>query len=241
MPAITNSDSIGVFAHKDNYVLTDKTTAPFQTAHPDSTLLMAGFARLSAHGSGADTRSFNLIGKTNSFQVADGKNVQPLKEFGSSRHIMTTSNMPVTIGLSEVVLNGPNLLRSLYSAAVNTGVVIGENFGLAEIDTILSNTGTRAFVNLDYPIFDVPFGLAIVGRSTTGDDVQGIYAEVCVIQSWSWASQTGQTAQFANVNIIADRILPVRLNATDSSNITKVLNTMASGSESGFSSDTAGA
>ena len=63
--------------------------------------------------------------------------------------------------------------------------------------------------NLDYPIFSVPFGLAIISRSIAEEDVQSVYAECCLINSWNWSMQAGQAMVMTNVSIICDRVLPI--------------------------------
>jgi len=219
--AITGADGLSAFHFKDNYVEVDKTGGPWQVSHPDSTLLLSGFARASAEPD--SLASLQLIGAANTVSIMEQQTVQPVKELGSSRYIMTTSNSPVTIQMNSLLISGPNLLKSLYRVATKNGLATVA--GLDGVTDILQDgslnasqvTGYGGWANLDYPWFSIPFGLAIVSRSITGVDIQSVYAEVCLIQQWAYRIQSGQTSIFTDVTIIADRVLPIRF---DSSTLT---------------------
>lgn len=202
---VTTPVDLGNFSFKDNYVLVEKTGAPHISAHPDSCLLLAGFARMG----GADINEMQFIGTTSSLAVMESQAVNPLKELGSSRYIFTTNNNPVTIQANSLLINGANLLKALYAGARSLGLTgLDVNAQFSDMNPAGGKYG--GYCNLDYPIFSVPFGMAIVSRAVTGEDILSVYAECCLVQNWAWRLQAGQAAVFTDVSIICDRVLPFR-------------------------------
>jgi len=78
-------------------------------------------------------------------------------------------------------------------------------------------------------LFSVPFGLAVVTRLITNEELNSVYAEVCLVQNWAWRVQAGQSMVFTDVTIIADRVLPIQFNSTLTATIVKELDRVTFG------------
>jgi hypothetical protein len=211
------------FSFKDNYVNVDKTGAPHKTAHPDNTVLFSGFARYVDNGPTfvGDTiptsnNTLRMIGATTTLSVSDSQQVQPMKELGSSRFIMTTTNAPVTLSASSLLINGPNFLKALYTSAASIfptefASAFGDTSGTTLAgSTVIGDPSDDGWANLDHPIFQIPFGIGIASRNVGGDDILAVYAECCLVQNWTYTIAAGQTSVFTNASIIADRIVPIK-------------------------------
>ena len=192
------------FAFKDNYINNDKTSSPYRVAHPDATILASGPPRASSIATGSTGSEVNLVGATNSIAIMESQAVQPVKELGSARYIFGTNNNPVTIQMNSVLINGRNLLRTLYALGNIAGIF------QTDLERIGDVKNKDVLQNLDYPIFSVPFGLLVATRSISQEDISAVYAEMCIIQNWAWRIQAGQSTVFTDCTILADRVLPIQ-------------------------------
>ena len=240
MGAYNSPNDLGAsnFIFKDNYVNVDKTTSPHHVAHPDSTILLAGLARLSVNnGTTININDLFTVGTAQQISIQESQAVQPLKELGSSRFIMTTTNAPVGIQMNSLLINGPNLLKALYRAALAVeGVDLKATFNVSQFAAMADGAG--GWCNLDYPIFSIPFGLGIISRSIASQDIMSIYAECCLVQSWTWSIASGQTSVMTNVTIIADRVLPISFGfSTDNNTIEQAMNKLTTNSAQGIAAN----
>lgn len=181
-------------------------------ATPDDSLIFVGPPRLEMAGED----SFQVVGFTNTLQYSETSQVQPMKAIGSSRHVFSRVNSPVQGSIGRMVAHGPNLLRTLYRVCDVTEALQGL-VSAEEVSGYAEGNGTdrRAnwFSNLDNLLFRVPFGLGVIYRApSNGLDETYIgadYLEVCSIASRNVSTQSGQGFIMEQVQMMADRIIPM--------------------------------
>ena len=189
-------------------------SAAYETAHPDDTLLLAGPNRYSdAKITDAQTAESNSagvellpIGMVQQMSWQQSKPTQPMMAIGSGRTFFTSGKSQTSWTMSRLLMNGRNLMRVLYQAAVAKGV----DPSAFDDKAAYGPTG-QFFTNLDSELYHIPFGLGVLFRSKAHDWVGAFYAENCMIGSYSVGLNAGQTMIMEQVGGVADRMLPISL------------------------------
>ena len=201
--ATSIDDWVGTY--KNAYIQKMHDATQMDVVLPDDCLILAGPPRLS--GSSTEVTP---IGFVTSFSMQEQRQVQPMKAIGSYRHVFTATNSPVTLSFERLLIDGPNLMRSLYGEWTRSNTTEFKNEAFVESDW---------FMNLEDDIYRIPFGLGLVyynPRTLSGADNSGNtmtspgadYFEGCVVQSCSMSIQQGQTAIMENVQVLCDRRVP---------------------------------
>lgn len=206
-------------------VTTDTTTWKFQqsyierlmdhaaltSAHPDDTLILAGPPRLgSAETPLGNSTEFMArllpLGVMQSFSVMFQKPTQPVMAIGSGRNFFVSGKSQGNAQIARLVVNGRNLLRALYTSAVQAGLQVDQFDDPAAI----SKTA-KFFINLDSELFYIPIGLGVMFRDKIHQSIGAFYMELCMINSYAIAFNAGQNMILENVSILFDRALPMDL------------------------------
>ncbi len=197
--------SINTWGSQQTYIERLMDNASFTMAHPQDTLILAGPARF-ANVKNADT-DLLPIGHVMSMNLGQQRPVQPLSGIGSARTFFAAGKGLVTFQMARLMVNGRNLLRAMYTQAIQQGVPVE---GLAEPPVSANGKRTEQFwANLDSTIFYVPIGICVLFRSVAHDMVGGFYLELCMFNSWNTGFQAGQPIIQEQVQGMADRIRPV--------------------------------
>ncbi len=204
-PGITNG--VNSWRFNDNYVERLMDNAALTSAHPDDTLVLAGPARFtSTNGQGNDFASNLLaIGMLQNFSYQASKPTQPLMSIGSARQFFVSGKSQIGWNASRLFVNGRNLLRVLYTNAVQADIDVS-----AFDDPAASASPDEQFwINLDSELFLIPFGLCILFRDKVHQSVGAFFLELCMINSHSIGFDAGSNLILESVAGVADRCLPV--------------------------------
>ena len=209
--AIASNPTSWIKNYKEQFVEHYHDTSQLTFIHPDDCLIVAGPPRLSM-ATGSD--SFNTIGFINTLQYTETRNVQPLKTIGSRRHVFSSTNSPVQIAISRMMIVGNNLLKSLYANATFGAGITSTN---SKYDIKAGSKAGTWWTNVEEDVFRVPFGLGVIweapatlAHANNGGTSHAAaeYFEVCTIMNRSQAIQSGQSVLMENVNLMADRVVP---------------------------------
>jgi hypothetical protein len=120
---------------------------------------------------------------------------------GSDRGYYLVSKSQGTASLARLFMKGRNLLRALYTNAVQAGL------DPSKFDDKAATSKTSGFfANLNSELFKIPFGLAILLRDKLHDNVGAFFLELCQITSWNMGVSAGQSMVMENVNMMFDRL-----------------------------------
>jgi hypothetical protein len=204
-PGITNG--VNSWRVQDNYVERLLDNAALTSAHPDDTLVLFGPARFTAtNGQGNDFAS-NLLacGMLQNFSYQSSKPTQPLMSIGSGRQFFVSGKSQNGFNMSRLFVNGRNLLRALYTNAVQAGIDVA-----AFDDPAASASPSEEFwLNLDSELFLIPFGIAVLFRDKIHNSIGAFYMELCMINSHSIGFAAGSNLILENVAGVCDRVLPI--------------------------------
>lgn len=209
MAGITKN--IGSWNVSENNVerLTDN--IPFTSAHPDDTLVLVGPPRYSK----MDASKLYAVGMLQTFSYSQQRGLQPMQAIGSGRAFFVAGKSTIQFNIQRLFVKGKNLLRALYENAKDQG-----NLDITETDAFGERpiaSGTPNFaVNLDSPLFLVPFGLCIIYRDRSNAPLGGVYLENCMLANYSSSLQAGQTTIMEQVSGIGDRLFAIDLGSKDS-------------------------
>jgi hypothetical protein len=174
-------------------------------AHPDDTLILAGPARyiLGDTGNLAPDKLLPL-GMVQNMQITSQNPVIPAQAVGSGRYFYLVGKPNHGANIARLFCKGRNLLRALYTNALMAGI------DPSKFDDRASTSAKDMFViNMDSELFKIPFGLAVFFRDKIHDALGALYMEACLMTNWSVGVTAGQSMIMENVNIIADRIIPI--------------------------------
>jgi hypothetical protein len=190
--------------------------AALTSAHPDDTLILAGPSRYSM--SNPPTIFFEQllpIGMVQSFNAMMQKPTQPMQAIGSGRNFYVSGKAQGSAQIARLFVNGRNLLRVLYTNAVQAGMDVKNFDDIAATRTITNsaNSGTahQFFMNLDSELFLIPVGLACFFRDKVHNAIGAFYMELCMINSYNIAFNAGQNMILENVALVFDRALPINM------------------------------
>lgn len=203
-PGITRG--INTWKMQDNYVERLMDNSAFTSAHPDDTLVLAGPAR--RHVSAGDSTSFASsllpLGMIQNFSIGQQVPVQPMMSIGSGRSFYSRSKAQTSWTASRMFVNGRNLLRALYTQAVQAGIDVSS---FDDPVTDPSSPNAQFFANLDSELFYVPIGLAVLFRDKVHNQIAAVYLELCMISGWNIGFTAGQSFIAESVNGLADRLV----------------------------------
>lgn len=201
---VGTTTSVDNWSFQENFVERLMDDAAYTAAHPNNTLILAGPSRFP---SGVTNPGDQLLplGMLQNFSVAQQRPVQPMMALGSGRSFFTAGKGQVSVSMSRVNVNGRNLLRALYTQAIQSGLDVA---AFDERPVRASRT-EQAFFNLDSELFYIPIGLAVLIRSVSHDTVAAFYVENMMISSIQTGWGAGQNMIVDSISGIADRIRPI--------------------------------
>ena len=179
----------------------------YTAANPDDALVLVGPPRYAA----ADQSTLYPIGLLQQFQFSQGRGVQPMQTIGSGRAYFTAGKSTVQWSCGRLFAKGPNLLKALMKNAESSGVDL-KAFG----ERPIANNSPNFAVNLDSELFLIPFGMQVIFRDKSNNNLGGVYLEMCMIQSYNLGLAAGQNVMMENVSGMCDRLFSVETGATDS-------------------------
>jgi len=215
------------WAFQQSYIERLMDHSALTSAHPDDTLVLAGPPRMVAPNdpTGATFTSKLLpLGMVQQMQVAQNKPTTPMQAIGTGRLFFVSGKAQGTASIARLFVNGRNLLRALYTNAVQCGIDPTKFDDEASYKDGTSTGGKsnvgKFFANLDSELFLIPFGLAVFFRDKIHDEVGAFYLELCMLSTWAIAIGAGQTMILENVTMMFDRLRPynsgnIGLSATD--------------------------
>jgi hypothetical protein len=213
-PVITTNAASWAFQQNNIERLMDH--AALTSAHPDDTLILAGPARYGAYRTQAADQSTILdggllpIGMVQSFNAMLQKPTQPMQAIGSGRMFFVSGKAQGNAQIARLFVNGRNLLRVLYTNAVQAGLDVSQFDDKACITNPTGGqTGSTFFMNLDSELFLIPFGLACFFRDKIHNKLGAFYLELCALNSYNIAFNAGQNMILENVSLLFDRALPM--------------------------------
>lgn len=224
MPAypIGITRSLGTWNFSRHHVERVLDNAPYEAAHPDCTLLLAGPARRAvARSDRTSARSLRALGLFQTFQIQTQAPLMPLMAIGSSRSFILRGKSQSSWSIQRVMLNGLNLLRALYHNAVEAGLQVDQFDDPAAFE---GSPQSQFFINLDSELFYIPFGIGVIIRTKSHTLVAGCYLELCMIQSWGTQIAQGQAMLTEGVSGFCDRVLPFQ--ASDAMEVPNVGRTL---------------
>lgn len=204
-PGITNG--VNSWRVQDNYVERLMDNAALTSAHPDDTLVLCGPARFTATNPQGNDFASNLlaIGMLQNFSYQASKSTQPLMSIGSGRQFFVSGKSQIGFNMSRLFVNGRNLLRVLYTNAVQAGIDVA-----AFDDPAASASPNETFwCNLDSELFLIPFGLCVLFRDKVHNAVGAFYMELAMLNNHSIGFAAGSNLIMEQVSGVCDRVLPV--------------------------------
>jgi len=196
--------------------------AALTSAHPDDTLILAGPARWSSNPISTDAAtgisdafvsSLLPIGMVQTFNAGIQKPTQPMQAIGSGRNFFVSGKSIGNAQIGRLFVNGRNLLRVLYTNAVQAGLDVSTFDDRASVSaTGAVGTGkSEFFMNLDSELFLIPFGMACYFRDKVHNRLGAFYLELCMINSYNISVTVGQNLVMENVTMMFDRAWPITM------------------------------
>lgn len=196
--------------------------AALSSAHPDDTLILAGPARFGGAGKeayGSEQADFYSkllpIGMVQSFNAMLQKPTQPMQAIGSGRLFYVSGKSQGNAQVARLFVNGRNLLRVLYTNAVQAQLDPSKFDDKASVESPAgggaNGENSKFFINLDSELFLIPFGLACFFRDKAHNKLGAFYLELCMINSYNISFNAGQNLVLENVSLLFDRAWPIAL------------------------------
>lgn len=196
--------------------------AALTSAHPDDTLILAGPARWGGAGmEETGTAQPDLytkllpIGMVQSFNAMMQKPTQPMQAIGSGRLFYVSGKSQGNAQIARLFVNGRNLLRVLYTNAVQAQLDPSRFDDKACVESPAGSGGlgenSKFFINLDSELFLIPFGLACFFRDKSHNKLGAFYLELCMINSYNISFNAGQNLVLENVSLLFDRAWPIAI------------------------------
>jgi hypothetical protein len=181
--------------------------AALTSASPDDTLVLFGPARFtSSNGQGDDFASSLLAcGMLQNFSYQATKPTQPLMAIGSGRQFFVSGKSQVNFNMARLFVNGRNLLRAMYTNAVQA------NLDVAAFDDPAASASyeEQFYINLDSELFLIPLGIAVLFRDKVHNSLGAFYMELAMINSHSISFASGSNYIMENISGVCDRVLPI--------------------------------
>ena len=178
------------------------------SAHPDDTLILAGAPRFISSSTDNALQGMLPLGMVQQMQITQQKPTVPAMAIGSGRSFFLSGKAQGSASIARLFVNGRNLLRALYTNAVQAGIDPSSLDDRASVAATSSNDSSF-FANLDSELFLIPFGMAVLFRDKVHNMLGAIYLELCMINTWAVAVGAGQNMIMENVTMLFDRVLPI--------------------------------
>lgn len=205
MAATTNFDT---WYTQDNYVERQLENSAITAANPDDTIFLAGPPRYDADAGDSFTERLLPIGQVINFSYSNSVPVQPMTSFGSGRAFYVRGKSSVTGNIGRILLDGRNLIRALYTNAVQAGIDVSKFDDAAAAES--SDEGYYA--NLDSELFYIPFGLCVLLRNKLKQTIVSLYYELCMITNHNMSMAAGQPTTMEGISFLADRVRVIDAN-----------------------------
>lgn len=179
--------------------------AALSSAHPDDTLVLAGPPRYLKQVPEDIHKNLLPIGMVQTMQVTQQKPTTPMQAVGSGRSFFISGKAMGNASIARLFVNGRNLLRVLYTNALQNGI----DATLFDDPAVWINKYSKFYANLDSELFLIPFGIAVFFRDKLHNEIGAFYLELCHINNWAIAVSAGQNMVMENVNMMFDRLVPI--------------------------------
>jgi hypothetical protein len=176
------------------------------SAHPDDTLILAGPPRWVSGNIESIYDKLLPIGMIQSMQVSQQKPTTPMQAVGSGRGFYISGKAQGQTNIQRLFVNGRNLLRALYTNALQAGI---DATKFDEPAAWGDDPTAKFYANLDSELFLIPLGLAVFFRDKLHDEIGAFYLELCTINSWAIGVSAGQNMVMENVSMFFDRLMPI--------------------------------
>lgn len=204
-PHATTQAEQASWEFQNSYIERLMDNSALTAAHPDDTLILAGPPRHLAQPSNAlFFRKLLPLGMIQNMQVTQQKPTTPMQAIGSGRLFFISGKAQGQASIARLFVNGRNLLRALYTNAIQAGVDVSK-FD----DAAAQGSLNQFFANLDSELFMIPFGMAVFFRDKIHNEIGAFYLELCMINSWAIGVGAGQNMIMENVNMMFDRLKPI--------------------------------
>lgn len=209
--------SFGTWSANKHHVERQMDNAPYEAAHPDDTLLLAGPARKGVARPNSSARTMFALGLFQTFSMSTQVPLQAMQAIGSGRSFFLRGKSQSQWSIQRLMMNGRNLLRALYHNAVEAGIPADRFDDPAAPD---NSPNSQFYINLDSELFYIPFGFGVTMRTKAHALVGGCYLELCMMNAWGIQIGGGQSSYVESVSGLCDRILPFQ--ASDAMNAPSV-------------------
>jgi hypothetical protein len=198
---VTNSGELAAWNSQRTYIERPLEHSALIAAHPDTTLVLAGPPRL--YSNDAIDRIFP-IGMAQNIALTQRIPTTPMQALGSGRLFYVSGKAQVGATLQRLALKGKNLLRVMYSNAINFA-----GLDPSQLDDKASfDKNDQTVINLDSELFRIPFGLGVVFKDRLHHNITSFYMELCMISDWSMQVAVGQNMVIESISLMCDRITP---------------------------------
>lgn len=204
--AVTKADQSS-WDFQNSYIERLMDNSALTAAHPDDTLILAGPPRhVAAPSDETFFQKLLPLGMIQNMQISQQKPTTPMQAIGSGRLFFISGKAQGQVSIARLFVNGRNLLRALYTNAIQAGIDV------TKFDDPAARAGSKLgqfFANLDSELFMIPFGLGVFFRDKLHHEIGAFYLELCVINTWAIGVGAGQNMIMENVNIMFDRLKPI--------------------------------
>lgn len=205
---IVNDGKLTNWNSQKSYIERPLSHSALIAAHPDTTIVLAGPPRLISGDTTVENNIFP-IGMVQAVALTQRIPTTPMQAIGSGRLFYVSGKAQVGVTLQRLALKGKNLLKVLYSNALNLGV---DPSNLDDIAALKKDSDT--LINLDSELFRIPFGLGMLYKDRLHHTISSYYLEMCAISDWSMQVAVGQNMILESVSIMCDRIYPYVFGST---------------------------
>lgn len=208
--------------------------------------LMNGGSIFTATSSVSDRGSEFAIplGVVDSAGINQSRQIAQVFELGSKRSYILSSRTSNSLSLGRVFFKGPSLLRMLYayypadklskdttsnvlrdlqndnSTSLGNNPIAIDPKMAAMLPEIQNNPGfDNFFMNLDSDLFSQPMGLVIYFKDNADKDIGALFLEDCNITTHGMSVGTSSVVIAESVSVIFDRVIPLKVNVVDVSNV----------------------
>lgn len=166
---------------------------------PDTTLLLAGPARIAEEGI---AEKFRPLGLVTDISFSIDTQLRPLWEMGTDVTYFTRGKAMNTLTIGAMVGYKPSLLNILT------------RYSPVETDEYPTDVKGQFWVDPSTQTVAKPFGILMImkakgGNTVFGDFVGAVYLENCNIGTFNFSLNSSQAVFQENVTIMFDRAIPV--------------------------------
>lgn len=203
MAGLNAATSVDNWKFQDSYIERLMDNAAYTSAHPETTLLLAGPARFNqVKDPSTDLLPLGII---TSFQYQIQKPTQMNMAIGSGRSFPSSGKSQIGVSMQRMMVDGRNLMRAAYSQAVRSGLAY-QNF---DGPPVHKDREEQFFLDMDSELYYIPVGLCVLFRSKAHDLIGAVYFELFMFNSLSVQVAVGQNNIFESGSGVCDRALAV--------------------------------